>query len=202
MQDAYGWAAADCLPATPENQAARAAYENAQRIRQKRAGGFAIAPPPVPDPAYPDSLDNWMRDGDIPSDAAARAAVRDGDPSVDVLVMVRHADGSVHFLPWQEEGRAVAADCPPAQEESRCIARQKLRLPGFFGRRWAVDRVIDELEGANRRWLAAWQQAPLLKGELVLLLDENLTARLAGTVLQYDRADGLTWRKEEADEGD
>ena len=41
----------------------------------------------------------------------------------------------------------------------------------------------------------------MLKGELVLLLDENLTAHLSQTVLRYDRRDGLTWQKEEADEG-
>ena len=41
----------------------------------------------------------------------------------------------------------------------------------------------------------------MLRGELVLLLDETLTAHLAQAVLQYDQADGLTYRKEESDEG-
>ena len=41
----------------------------------------------------------------------------------------------------------------------------------------------------------------MLKGELVLLLDETLTARLAGTVLQYSQEDGLIFWKEETDEG-
>ena len=63
--------------------------------------------------------------------------------------MVRHGDGSVHFLPWQEEGRAVAADCPPCQADSVSIARQRLRLPGYFSKRWTVDRVINELEEAD-----------------------------------------------------
>ena len=42
----------------------------------------------------------------------------------------------------------------------------------------------------------------LLHGELVLLLDENLTAHLAGMELCYDRENGLTYQKEETDEGD
>lgn len=37
-------------------------------------------------------------------------------------------------------------------------------------------------------------------GELVLLLDDRLTAQLAGQVLQYDRENGLTYRKEEENE--
>ena len=41
----------------------------------------------------------------------------------------------------------------------------------------------------------------MLKGELVLLLDEKLTAHLSQTVLRYDRRGGLTWQKEEPDEG-
>ena len=135
------------------------------------------------------------------SDAAARAAVRDGDPSVEVLVMQRRADGSIHFLPWQENGRAVASDQPPQPEDALQIARQKLRLPAVFGKAWKVDEVIRELEADNRSCLAAWQLSPLLHGELVLLLDESLTAHLAGMELCYDRENGLTYQKEETDEG-
>lgn len=135
------------------------------------------------------------------SDPAARAAVRDGDPSVEVLVMQCRADGSIHFLPWQEGGSAVAADSPPPPETALKIARQKLRLPAVFGKAWKVDRVIRELEADNRSRLAAWQLSPLLHGELILLLDENLTARLAGMELCYDRENGLYYQKEETDEG-
>lgn len=45
-----------------------------------------------------------------------------------------------------------------------------------------------------------WQQSPLLRGELILLLDDHLTAQLAGQVLQYDRENGLTYWKEEENE--
>ena len=106
------------------------------------------------------------------------------------------------FLPWQEGGSAVAADSPPPPETALKIARQKLRLPAVFGKAWKVDRVIRELEADNRSRLAAWQLSPLLHGELVLLLDENLTAHLAGMELCYDRENGLTYQKEETDEGD
>lgn len=193
VQDVYGWETEDCLPESEESLRAREAFELRQREMENRAGAFVILPPRQGSSVFgPDTLDDWMRETAAISETAAQAAVRDGDPSIDVLVMVRGKTGTVHFLPWQEGGASVAADRPPSREEARRIARQKLRLPGVFSRKWRIDRVIRELEDVNRRFLMRWQEAPLLRGELVLLLDEDLTASLAQTGLRYSREDGLT----------
>ena len=202
VQNVYGWAPADALPQTALSEDMRHAYELEQAMRKERAGAFLVPQPKV-HKRFPqrNTLDDWMQDVGAASDAAARAAVRDGDPSIEVLVMVRRADGSIHFLSWQEGGRAVASDCPPQPEDALKIARQKLRLPAVFGKAWNVRRVIEELEADNRRLLAPWQLSPLLHGELVLLLDDDLTARLADQVLGYSRESGLTYRKEETDAG-
>ena len=179
------------------------AYEFAQAQRKERAQSYLVPQPEVDEDFQElNTLDGWMQNVSAHSDAAARAAVRDGDPSVEVLVMQRRADGTIHFLPWQEGGSAAAADSPPPPETALKIARQKLRLPAVFGKAWKVDEVIRELEADNRSGLAAWQLSPLLHGELVLLLDENMTAHLAGMELCYDRENGLTYQKEETDEGD
>lgn len=202
VQQTYGWEPEDSLPRDEQSEKARIEYANQQDIKARRAEQFAILPPEehtkLPERNV---LDNWMCDIAALSDVAARATVRDGDPAVDVLVMVQQDDGSIHFLPWQEEGRAIAADMPPSREECRKIARQKLRLPGLFGRRWNIERVIQELEEENRQVLSQWQQAPMLKGELVLLLDASLKTHLGQAELQYDRRYGLTYRKEESYEG-
>jgi len=76
-----------------------------------------------------------------------------------------------------------------------------------IGAYYRLSLVLDsgsfrELDADDRRWLAAWQLSPLLHGELVLLLDEDLTAHLADMELCYDRENGLEYRKEEKDEGD
>ena len=198
VQKTYGWQQNDALPIDPASAKMREEYDRKQDILGNSAEAFLIQQPD----AYDDSLDDWMRMDMAPSDRTARAAVRYGDPSIEVLVMVRAADGTIHFLPWQENGRAIAADCPPQPDDARCIARQRLRLPAVFGKAWNVQHVIDELEVENSRLLKAWQLAPMLSGELVLLLDENLTAHLAGQVLEYDRENGLTYRKEESDARD
>lgn len=111
--------------------------------------------------------------------------------------MVRYADGRICFLPWQEGGAEVSAFEVPSADESLKIARQRLRLPARFSYPWVADRVIRELEADNRAFLPLWQQAPMLRGELVLLLDEKLTAELAETTIRYDRQNGLSYQKEE-----
>ena len=203
VQDVYGWEQADVLPRAERSEGMCKAYEFTQAQRKERAQAYLVPQPKVHKKFKQlNTLDGWMQNVGAHSDAAARAAVRDGDPSVEVLVMQRRADGSIHFLPWQENGRAVASDQPPQPEDALQIARQKLRLPAVFGKAWKVDEVIRELEADNRSCLAAWQLSPLLHGELVLLLDENLTAHLADMELCYDRENGLTYQKEETDEGD
>ena len=202
VQKVYGWEQADVLPEEERSEGMCKAYEFAQAQRKERAQAYLVPQPKVHKRFKQlNTLDGWMQNVSAHSDAVARAAVRDGDPSVEVLVMQRRADGSIHFLPWQENGRAVASDQPPQPEDALQVARQKLRLPAAFGKVWKVDEVIRELEADNRSCLAAWQLSPLLHGELVLLLDENLTAHLAGMELCYDRENGLTYQKEETDEG-
>ncbi len=201
VQQVYGWEQE--APETEQGEKLRSEYEQVQEKKKDRAGKYLVPQPEVDEDFQElNTLDGWMQDEGARSDSAARAAVRDGDPSVEVLVMQRRTDGSIHFLPWQESGSAVAADSPPPPETALKIARQKLRLPAVFGKAWKVDEVIRELDADDRRWLAAWQLSPLLHGELVLLLDEDLTAHLADMELCYDRENGLEYRKEEKDEGD
>ena len=196
VHDTYGWEQNDPL-STERNEPAYESYRNHRYNQQDSAGNYVIQ---GPDDSLDDTLDRFLADAVVRSDAAARAAVRDGDPSIDVLVMVRHADGTLHFLPWQEESRAVPTDTPPSREECRAILRQSLRLPTAFSKRWAIDAVIRELEERTVA-LKAWQEAPLLKGELVLELDERLTTTLQQSILHYSQATGLRYHKEKSDEG-
>ena len=196
VQDTYGWEP-DCLPADPQSTAARGTYELEQAKKQRSAKAFAILSPR----ACGDALDDWMNEVGATSDAGARAAVRDGDPSIEVLVMMQDSSGNVRFLPGEGEaaGPCVAVDQPPQPEEALQIARQRLRLPGYFSKRWSVQQTIDALEAETRKHFAAWRLSPLLRGELVLLLDEHRMTHLAGQVLHYDRENGLTYQKEDED---
>ncbi len=195
VQSAYLWDAAQADTAEKEMHSD---YEE-KRERQKQKARAYVVPQPEIHEEFPElnTLDGWMQDTPADSDAAARAAVRDGDMSIEVLLMQRQKDGSIHFLPWQENGGRVSEDTPPEAAIALKIAKQKLRLPAAFSRSWQADRIIRDLEEENRQQLSMWQLSPMLKGELVLLLDEDLSAHLGDMILHYDKETGLSWRKEE-----
>ncbi len=195
VQRAYMW---DALQADAVELNMHSDYEGKREKQRQKAMAYVV-PKPEKHEDFPelDTLDDWMQDTPADGDMAARAAVRDGDMSIEVLLMQRQKDGRIHFLPWQENGGMVSADTLPEAAIALKIAKQKIRLPAAFSRSWQADRIIRELEEKNRQKLSTWQLSPLLKGELVLLLDEDLSAHLGDMILHYDKETGLSWRKEE-----
>ncbi|MBQ8514156.1 MAG: CRISPR-associated helicase Cas3' [Ruminococcus sp.] len=137
-------------------------------------------------------LDRYITDS---NDAKAEASVRDGLSSIEVLLMQRYADGTIHFLPHCNDGAAVSMI--PTESECRRIAEQKLRLPSVFCREWTIDQTIRELENKCRESVEYWQNSHWLKGDLVLFLDEELNGELCGYTLRYSPDAGLEYEKKE-----
>ena len=199
VQKAYTW---DEDYANPVEAKMHAEYEGKKEKQKQKALGYVVPQPEIHE-AFPElnTLDGWMQEDMAGSDTASRAAVRDGEMSIDVFVMIRKKNGNVHFLPWQEGGEAVLGDVPPEPETALKIARQKLRLPGIFNAAWNADKVIDELEAMNRKYLSMWQLSPMLKGELILLLDDTLSVHLGGMMIRYDKRTGLSYSRKEEEYG-
>ncbi|MEG0494245.1 MAG: CRISPR-associated helicase Cas3', partial [Clostridia bacterium] len=126
------------------------------------------------------------------SDQRGEAAVRDSDPSMDVLLMQEKENGTYCFLPWQEGGRSVSADTVPCKKDARAIASQRVRLPpALCANPKTLTDVISALEATNRTKFPAWQQSAWLKGELVLILDTAQSATICGHTIHYDFDLGL-----------
>jgi CRISPR-associated helicase Cas3/CRISPR-associated endonuclease Cas3-HD len=118
------------------------------------------------------------------------AQVRDGEMTLEVLVVVRTADGLV-VPPWvtPHGGEPIATTLAIEPRQSRTVASCALRLPGSLTRDpRRLDAVIAELE---QDYISAWQTSPLLAGQLVMVLDELGRRELVGEQLQYTRALGL-----------
>ena len=148
------------------------------------------------DPEF-DSIAKWMSGGDAElTDASALASVRAGAPSIEVLVLRKKGD-DICFLPWQYGGKRIPADNIPSEEEIKEILKQKLRLSSIFSKEYNYKQVLQKLRDDTDQYFAQWQYAPKLREELVLLLDENLCARLSKYNLHYDRKTGLSSREEE-----
>ncbi|MBU5434212.1 CRISPR-associated helicase Cas3' [Pseudoflavonifractor sp. MSJ-37] len=173
---------------SPEYGAAEETYRLEQGKKQQRAKG-CLLPRPVRG-IDPDGIVGLMDDAPGLTDPQARAAVRDGDSAIEVLVVRRTEDGDLELLSGAEKGTRYRADSQPSREEAKAIAAQRLRLPAYFGKQYRAEEVIRELE--RRTWcLPLWTQAPMLTGELFLVLEADGTVELTGEKLCYDPLVGL-----------
>lgn len=178
-------------PKTDEEIAAYEEYQQCIRQKQSRAKAFLIPKPQNIDDLH-DMINNAIQD----NENKALAAVRDGASSVEVIVMIKNSAGALELLPWRSKGEKYAPDVCPPEDECKIIAQQNLRLPFIFNQNRNIDMVIEELEMSDK-FLTGFQKSRWLKGELFLLLDENLSANLCGYTLKYSQSGGLKYEKEE-----
>ena len=174
-----------------EYEAARERQEIRMEEQAQRARTFQIK-----GPTEGCDLVGWLDTGvaDDPSGKRGEATVRDIEASLEVLVVQKR--GKEYFmLPWLSKygGRKTPSDIPPETELARAMAECSIQLPRELC--WKLDDTIRELETIALHELRAWQQCHWLKGELFLVLDEQLSAELCGYRLQYDRNYGMLSKK-------
>ena len=128
-----------------------------------------------------------LLDDDCGSNREAEASVRDGEETIEVLVMKKNGEGEISFLPWYMGGASVNIYDVPSQAEAIAIARSRLRLPALLCRPYNYKRTCDELKNIPDRW----KESKWLSGELLLLLDDELEAEVSGIRLRYSRETGL-----------
>lgn len=178
-------------------------YEKNIGLKMSKANKFRIPEPNIYDDSYEfydwKDFQNFLSLTDV---RESEAAVRDGDPSISVLVMMCYRETEeIGFLPWQNGGRRFQASSLPSEADCKEIARQQMRLPAVFSKECIIKSVINELEDRTRA-LAEWQQSHWLKGELFLLLDENFETSLAGYSLHYDKEYGLIHVRKDKEENE
>ena len=124
------------------------------------------------------------------------AKVRDAEQSFEILMVQKMHNGMTII----GEKESIPTNLVPSSHDARRIARQSIRLPNVLCREWNVNTTIMELEEMTMKYLRAWQESPWLKGELFLILDDNLQASLSGYRLKYDLVKGLMYEKEGGNE--
>lgn len=181
-------------PNSGEERKALDEYNYLRGLKKQNAKTYLMPPPK--DKRRNNDLHDWLNNSVTDSENTALAAVRDGISSIEVIVMVQHSDGTLEMLPWYSNGVKYNPGVCPSEDECKLIARQKIRLPSAFCHPWSYEKSIRELEGSDKH-LTGFQGSRWLKGELVLLLDENLSAELCGYKITYSRDGGLEYKKEE-----
>ena len=181
-------------PENSEETEAFHEYEYLIKEKEQKAAAFVLSLPK--ESRRGNDLHGWLNNSVCDNDSSAKAAVRDGISSIDVIVLVKNSDGSMQFLPWHSRGEKFFENVCPSVDDCIKIGQQKLRLPSRFCKFHNYERTIKELEEMDKN-LTGFQKSHILRGELVLLLDENLTANLCGFKLKYLQQSGLSYEKEE-----
>lgn len=117
---------------------------------------------------------------ELPTEDAVAAVVRDGEPSVEV-VLVRRDRGRYQTLDGHSLGPTGEAVSEP--EVAEHVLQSTVRLPA---RRELTRAAEQEL-----RPLPGWGGDPWLSRTPALVLDEAMSARLGGRLLAYDTDLGL-----------
>jgi CRISPR-associated endonuclease/helicase Cas3 len=171
--------------------AAEKVRDERERERVRRAGSFALGR--IRSTSV--SLLGWITapDADPELTPPGRATVRDGEETLEVIVVQRGADGIVRTPAWLAEGAGI--QLPDNEAPNGALARTllgcALRLPAGMCHGNALDRHIAELE--RRFEFPTWQASHALRGELALVLDEDGRGILNEFDLQYSPDDGLSY---------
>ena len=171
-------------------QKAKKDYLDKQAKKISEASSFLLSKPMKREGRRESCLDQWLKNSTQVDDKVAEASVRDGGPSLEVLVLQR-LEGKISFLPWQDKSEVLNGDEVPSQEIGIKIAKQRLRLPRSLCRADRLYDVIKELEDSFKTYFYEWRKSPWINGELILLLDDNFSATLGGVKLYYSKEDGL-----------
>lgn len=152
------------------------------------ASGYLLGEVPNDGETIVGWVDRGVGDTDDES-PGAQAQVRDTEDTLEVL-LVRQVSGEIYTLPELNKlhDHVVPTDAPPSRPVALAVANSSIRLPQSLSRPWQIRQVISELE---KNAFPGWQQSPWLRGQLVLVLDENLEAQIAGYTVRYSKRRGL-----------
>ncbi|GAA5053548.1 CRISPR-associated helicase Cas3' [Nocardia callitridis] len=125
--------------------------------------------------------------GEADDQAQGQGQVRDGAPSLEVIVVVETTSGEWFTPGWLSGGEAarpVPRDATPTDDIAKIVASCSLRLPLEFSNEsaeaalWAVTPEV-------------WEFSPLIYRLPVLVIDENGNGEIAGRAVRYDPKTGL-----------
>ncbi len=157
--------------------------------KREAAKGFLLTEPVV---SGESSLVNWLQTVASDNEETGRAQVRDGEDSLEVILLDERRSGGqrdLYTLPSGSELPAmiIPTDRPPQRRIIRAMLMSAVRLPPRFTNPRTIDGVITQLE---KYVIPAWQDDRDLRGQLFLPLI-NGHAELNGITLEYSPLTGL-----------
>lgn len=184
VQRAYG-----DQPVGPERwqdtmSAARLQQQERAAKRERKAATFQIADPTKPGKA----ISGWVSAGVGEADDSqeGRGQVRDGAPSLEVLLVCDDGTGRWRTPPWLDGGGGLPvprAHTPP-ERVAEVMASCVLRLP----------LTLSNAEAEDELWRAtppAWEDSPLIYRQPVLIVDQDGWGQIIDRRIRYTPLRGL-----------
>lgn len=144
------------------------------------------------------SLIGWLDTPDRWAERKGEAQVRDGNDSLEVLLLEENADRTLSIPTWLSHplaGEPLPMLQCPDDELAEVMAACAVRLPAGMSRPETIEATIAQLE--CQTYVEGWQKHPLLKGQLVLRVDSAGRGQVAGWEIHYDPATGLEAKRDE-----
>lgn len=153
--------------------------------REDKARTFQLSAPTKPGK----SIVGWLSRGvgEADDEAEGQGQVRDGAPSLEVLLVCRDGSGRWHTPSWLGDGRGglrVPHDAKPADSLAEVMAACALRLPLTFSNADAEEELWQATP-------AAWEESPLIYRQPVLVVDEHGWGRVQDRPVRYTPEQGL-----------
>lgn len=165
---------------------ARRRWQERTEERRETARQFQIVPPSRPGKA----IIGWVSGsvGETDDDAReGRGQVRDGAPSLEVILVEEDAAGGWRipaWLPGGDAARVIPREQPPPDDLAEVMASCSLRLP------WEFSNEEAEVE----LWAAtpeAWKHSPVIYRLPVLMVSEDGWGQITGRHVRYTKERGL-----------
>lgn len=165
---------------------ARREWDDEQSRRAARAGEFLLAG--VKDLGKQTLAGLHERaTADLDDDDKVAAVVRDGDPSVEV-VLVRRDESDTGYLTLDGRPLGPGGEAVTDAAVTQRVISATIRLPAAG--------TLTAAALAELRPLPGWTADPWLRRARALVLDRDSTARLGGYLLRYDHDLGLIHERE------
>lgn len=187
VQDVYG-EGVDLGLCGPEYEDAKRKHEELVAFKKDRASKFMLPKLSIM-ARRPKSIQGFLDTGIMDADKAGQAAVRDGDESIEAII-VQMKNSEICFMEWVENGRAIGRHMPD-EETAKKMMECMVRLPPPLCYPDIISRTISELESITSENVPEWRRSPWLQGELMLILDDSGEMEVSGKKLRYSREYGM-----------
>lgn len=167
-------------------------YTDKVQKKEKDAKSYRLREPDSFQPTISGLLDG---EAYYSSEEQARATVRDGVDSIEIIAVQERGNGFAMILSGEHRGERIDMSRQPSMREAEILEEQRMKLPPRLSKTWNYEKTIEILSEVMTQKIPEWMNHPTIMGELIMILDERADFYFEKEALHYDPQRGLQWRE-------